>query len=152
MSCAAGNIIDTKLYRKSSQSLNKTVELDEETARVFAVLDGRIELSKAAELADVNMAVLWKAIAKLTRLGLVEGADDGAGFMGGPFVEAMQNEFAEAVGPISLILLKKTAAQLDISLPNIPVDRAQMLIQKLAEKIPDEQASTHFQRILSRDL
>jgi len=151
MSPAAHNI-DKKYYRKTRQSEGGTVDLDTESARVYAVLEENIQLSKVAELAGVSMAGLWKSIAKLKRMGLIEDADGDAGTMGRMFVDLMQREFAKSVGPISSILLEKVASQMDVSLPDIPVERARELVSILAEKIPDEKASADFQRILLQDL
>jgi hypothetical protein len=151
MSPPASNM-DTKFYCKSTQGLHGAVNLDVHTARVFAVIDGNTPMSKIAEIAGVSMALLWQAIAKLTRLGLIEGAGRDGGFMGKLFVDVMQNEFAKAVGPIGNILLTRVAARNDISLPNIPVDRASELINKLANEIPDQKARTEFQHKLLNDI
>lgn len=148
----AAHHIDNKYYRKKRPIEGVTVELDPESDRVYTVLEENIQLSKVAELAGVSMAGLWKSIAKLTRVGLIEEVVGNAGTMGRTFVDLIQREFAKSVGPISAILLEKVAAQLDIPLPNIPVERARELIIKLADKIPDEKASADFQRILSKDL
>ncbi len=151
MSPAASNI-DKKFYRKSSQGLRVTVDLDAETTRVFTVLDGNIQLSKVAELAGVSKAVLWKAIAKLKSLGLIEVADGDAGFMNKMFVDKMQNEFAKAVGPISNIMLQKVAAQMDISLPDISVERAREFVSRLADQIPDESGRAEFERVILNEI
>ncbi len=151
MSPPASNI-DTKFYRKSSQGKHTAVDLDPESARVFAVIDENIHLSKVAELANVSTAVLWKAIAKLSHLGLIEHANGDAGFMGQQFIDVLQKEFASAVGPIGNILLNKIATQLDIALQNIPVDRARELVSKLTDQIPDKNASAQFKQNLSRYL
>ncbi len=151
MSPAVSNI-DTKFYRKSSHDLPGSVNLDAETARVFAVIDGNTQLSKVAELAEVSTAILWKAVAKLTRLGLIEDADDNAGFMGQLFADKLHKELTKAVGPISNLLLKNVATQLDISFPNIPVERAREFVFKLADRIPDERASAEFQLTILKDI
>ena len=143
---------DNKFYRKTRQPEGGAVDLDPESARVYTVLEENIQLSKVAELAGVSMAGVWKSIAKLTRMGLIEDADEDTGTMGRMFVDLVQREFAKSVGPISAILLEKVAAQLDIALPNIPVERASELVSKLADKIPDEKASAEFKRILLQDL
>ena len=151
MSPAASNI-DTKFYRKSSQALSGAVDLDADTARVFAAIEGNIQLSRVAELAEVNMAALWKAIAKLIRLGLVECADGDAGFMGRLFADAVEKEFAKAVGPIGIILLQKAAAQMDISLPNIPAERAREFVDRLVAQIPDQKGRAEFQQAILKKI
>lgn len=148
----AASQIDNKFYRKTSQGLQGAADLDGDAARVFAIIDGTIQLSKVAELADVSMAVLWKAIAKLTRLGLVESAENDGGFMGRMFVDELQNEFAKVVGPIGSILLNKVSAQMEITLPNIPVERARELVVRLAEQIPDEKGRVDFEQTLEKHI
>lgn len=144
MSPSASNI-DTKFYRKSISTPYAGMELDAETARVFDLIDEKTQLSKVAEHARINAAALWKAIAKLTRMGLIEEAGSSAGHMGRPFLEGLQRELTRAVGPIGQILLKNTAARMDITLPNIPVERARELIYKLVDQIPDKKAGAEFQ-------
>ena len=148
----AANTIDTKFYRKSSQGLRGRVDLDPDTAKVFAVIDENIQVSRVAQLADVSAAVVWKAIAKLTRLGLIEDADDDIGFMVKTFADTLQAELTKAVGPISNILLKKVSEQMEISFPHIPVEMAREFVYQLAEQIPDERTSAEFQKTILRNL
>jgi hypothetical protein len=142
------NTIDTKFYRKSSQGLRGTVKLDSDTARVFAVIDENLQLSKVAQLADVSAAVVWRAVAKLTRLGLIEDADNDFGFMVKSFTDTLHSELTKAVGPISNILLNKVSEQMDISFPYIPVEKAHAFVYRLAEQIPDERTSAEFQQVI----
>jgi hypothetical protein len=144
----AANTIDTKFYRKSSQGLRGTVKLDPDTAKVFAVIDENLQLSRVAQLAGVSAAVAWKAIAKLTHLGLIEDADNDLGFMIKSFTDTLHAELTKAVGPISNILLKKVSEQMDISFPYIPVEKAHEFVYQLAEQIPDERTSTEFQQTI----
>lgn len=147
----AANTIDTKFYRKSPQGLRGRVDLDPDTAKVFAVIDENIQVSRMAQMADVSAAIVWKAIAKLTRLGLIEDADNNIGFMVKAFTDTLHAELTKAVGPISSILLKKVSDQMDISFPHIPVGRALEFVYQLAEKIPDERASVEFQQTILKD-
>ena len=144
----AANTIDTKFYRKSSQGRHVKVKLDPDTAKVFAVIDENLQVSRVAQLADVSAAVVWKAIAKLTRLGLIEDADNDAGFMVKTFTDTLHAELAKAVGPISNILLNKVSEQMDISFPHIPVEKAHEFIYQLAEQIPDERTRSEFQQTI----
>lgn len=148
----AANIIDTKFYRKSSHGQHGKVDLDPDTAKVFAVIDENIQVSRVAQLADVSAAVVWKAIAKLTRLGLIEDAGDDIGFMAKNFADTLHTELTKAVGPISNILLKKVSEQMDISFPHIPVEMAREFVYQLAEQIPDERTSVEFQKTILRDI
>ncbi|MGD8847662.1 MAG: hypothetical protein PVJ84_15345 [Desulfobacteraceae bacterium] len=144
----AANTIETKFYRKSSQGLRGTVGLDPDTAKVFAVIDENLQLSRVAQLAGVNAAVAWKAIAKLTRLGLIEDADNESGFMIKGFADTLHAELTKAIGPISNILLKKVSEQMDITLPYIPIEKAHEFVHQLAEQIPDERTSAQFQQTI----
>jgi biotin operon repressor len=148
----AANTIDTKFYRKSFQGQHRTVDLDPDTAKVFAVIDENTQVSRMAQLADVSAAAVWKAIAKLTRLGLIEDADNDFGFMVKTFTDTLHAELTKAVGPISIILLKKVSEQMDISFPHIPVEMALEFVYQLAEQIPDERASTEFQQTILKKI
>ena len=148
----AANSIDTRFYRKSSQGQRGMVDLDPDTAKVFSVIDENTQVSRMAQLAGVSAAVVWKAIAKLTRLGLIEDADNEVGFMAKSFTDALQAELAIAVGPISDILLRKVSEQMDISFPHIPVDRAREFVYQLADQIPDERTSAEFQHAILNNL
>lgn len=148
----AANTNDTKFYRKSSRGLSGTVELDPDTAKVFAVIDENLQVSRVAQLADVSTAVVWKAIAKLTRLGLIEDADNDTGFMVKSFTDSLHAELTKAVGPISSILLKKVSEQMDISFPYIPVERVHEFVYQLAEQIPDERTSAEFQETILNNI
>ena len=151
MSPAAGNIA-TKHYRKSHRGLNTTVDLDDVTRRVFTVIDENIQLSMVAELAGVSIPVLWRAIAKLTRLGLIEDGVDNAGSIGKHFTDKLHKELTKAVGPMSKVLIQQVIQRMKISWPHIPTDHARELVHRLAVKIPNERARDEFQTIMLKGL
>ena len=112
----------------------------------------KVTIAEVARLAGVSTAVLWQIIAKLVRLGLIESADGDVGFVGRPFADAVRNEFAKAVGPISHILLQKTAAEMDIALPKIPAEQATELVNRLVAQIPDEKSRAQFRHTLLKEI
>lgn len=145
--------ISTKVYRKTPMGLTATVDLDFETLRVFTAIDGHIELSTVAQQAGVSIPVLWKAIAKLTRLGLIEtGTESHSNTMGKHFADRLHQELTKAVGPMSNVLIKDVVQLTKITWPHIPRDRARELIYRLVVQIPDDGLKNRFQKIMLKEL
>lgn len=152
MSLPAGGI-STKVYRKTPTGLTATVDLDFETLRVFTAIDGRIQLSTVAQQAGVSIAVLWKAIAKLTRMGLIEtGADENNATMGKSFADKLHQELTKAVGPMSNVLIRNVVRLTNITWPHIPRDRARELIYRLVVQIPEDNLKNRFQKTMLKEL
>lgn len=145
--------ISTKVYRKTSTGLTATVELDFETLQVFTAINGKSHLSKVAQQAGVSIPVLWKAVAKLTRLGLIESGEDATNVtMGKVFADKLHKELTKAVGPMSNLLITNVVKITNISWPQIPRDRARELIHRLVVQIPDDDLKDKFQKIMLKEL
>lgn len=145
--------ISTKVYRKTPMGLTATVDLDFETLRVFTAINGQTQLSTVAQQAGVGIPVLWKAIAKLTRLGLIETGDkpDNA-TMGKYFADKLHKELSKAVGPMSNVLIKNVAKLAKITWPHIPREHAREIIYRLVVQIPDDGLKDQFQKTMLKEL
>lgn len=148
---AASNL-DKKFYRKTLRGLNTTVDLDDQTSRVFAAIDENTQLSMVAELAGVSIPALWKSVAKLSKLGLIEDSAGHTGSMGKQFADKLHKELTHAVGPMSNVLIKNVAQLMKISWPHIPTERARELVYRLVVQIPNDEARDEFQQIMIQDL
>lgn len=145
--------ISTKIYRKTPKGQTASVDLDFETLRVFTAINGHTQLSTVAQHAGVSVPVLWKAIAKLTRLGLIESsADAPSSTMGKYFADRMHKELTKAVGPMSNVLITNVVKITKISWPHIPRDRARELIYRLVVQIPDDNLKDKFQKTMLKEL
>jgi hypothetical protein len=144
--------IATKTYRKSQSGLNAPIDLDDATGKVFAAIDGLAPLSIVAESAGVGIPVLWRAIAKLARLGLIEEAAGGTGTMGKPFADKLHRELTKAVGPMSDLLIQSVAKLTKITWPHIPPERARELIYRIVVKIPNDSVKEKFEETMLKEL
>jgi hypothetical protein len=142
----------TKTYRKTPRSLDASMDLDDATGKVFAAIDGHTPLPVVAESAAVGIPVLWRAIAKLARLGLIEEAGGSTGTMGKPFADKLHQELTKAVGPMSNILIQRVTKLTNISWPHIPPERARELIYRIVAQIPDDSLKEKFQVTMLKEL
>ena len=141
-----------KIYRKSQRGLDAAIDLDDATGKVFAAIDGHAALPIVAESAGVGIPVLWRAIAKLTRLGLIEEAAGGTGTMGKPFADKLHQELTKAVGPISNVLIQSVVKLTKITWPHIPPERAQEIIDRIVAQIPNDSLKEKFQETMLKEL
>lgn len=145
--------ISAKVYQKTATGLTATVDLDFETLRVFTAINGQTQPSTVAQQAGVSIHVLWKAIAKLTRLGLIEsGADTNNSTMGKYFADKLHKELTKAVGPMSNVLIKDAVKLTKITWPHIPRECARELIYRLVVQIPEDKLKDQFQNTMLKDL
>jgi hypothetical protein len=144
--------MNTHLYRKSSHGLNTSVDLDVISGRVFSAIDGNNPLSVIAELAGVSIPVLWRTIAKLKKLGLIEEGSGSADVMGIEFANKVQRELTKAVGPMSSVLIQKTVQLMKISWPQVPAVHAREFIYRLLVHIPNEGTREAFKITMLKKL
>jgi hypothetical protein len=144
--------IATKMYRKSQRGLNALIDLDDATEKVFAAIDGLAPLSIVAESAGVGIPILWRAIAKLARLGLIEEVAGSTGTMGKPFADKLQQELTKAVGPMSNVLIQSVVKLTKITWPHIPPERAREIIYRIVVQIPNDSLKEEFQETMLKEL
>lgn len=144
--------IATKMYRKTQRGLNAPIDLDDATGKVFATIDGHTPLPIVAESAGVGIPVLWRAIAKLVRLGLIEEAAGSTGTMGKPFADKLHQELTKAVGPMSNILIQHVVKLTKITWPHIPPELARELINRIVVQIPNDSLKERFQETMLKEL
>lgn len=142
----------TKMYRKSQRGLEAPVDLDDATAKVFEAIDGCVPLSIIAESTGVGVPVIWRSIAKLTRLGMIEEASDSTGTMGKRFAEKLHRELTKAIGPMSYIIIQNVAKLTKITWPHIPSERARELINTIVVQIPNDRVGKKFQETMLKEL
>jgi hypothetical protein len=151
MSPAIGDI-EIKTYRKTQRGLNAIIDLDDASGKVFAAIDGQTALPNVAESAGVGIPVLWRAIAKLARLGLIEEATSSTGTMGKPFADKLLQELTKAVGPVSNVLIQRVVRLTKIAWPHIPPDRAREIIDRIVVQIPNDSLKEKFQETMLKEL
>lgn len=144
--------IATIMYQKTQRGLNAPIDLDDVTEKVFAAIDGHAPLPIVAESAGVGIPVLWRAIAKLTRLGLIEEANGSTGNMGKPFADKLHQELTNAVGPMSDLIIQNVAKLTKITWPHIPPERARELIYRIVVQIPNNKLKEKFQETMLKKL
>jgi hypothetical protein len=150
---SSSSFISTKVYRKTKKGLTATVDLDFETLQVFTAINGQSQLSAVAQQAGVSIPALWKAIAKLTRLGLIEsGASANNLTMGKSFADKLHKELTKAVGPMSNLLITNVVKITNITWPHIPRNRARELIYRLVVQIPNDNLKDKFQKTMLKEL
>ena len=145
--------IATKTYRKSQRGLADTItDLDDATGKVFEAIDGHAPLPIVASAAGVGIPVLWRAIAKLTRLGLIEETAGNTSTMGKPFADKLQQELTKAVGPMSNVLIQSVVKLTKINWPHIPPERARELINKIVAQMPNDSLKEKFHETMLKEL
>jgi hypothetical protein len=144
--------IAAKIYRKSKRGLDVIIDLDDATGKVFAAIDGHAPLPIVAESAGIGIPVLWRAIAKLTRLGLIEEAAGSADTMGKPFADKLHQELTRAVGPMSNVLIQSVVKMTKITWPYIPPERARELIDRIVAQIPNDSLKEKFHETMLKEL
>jgi hypothetical protein len=141
-----------KIYRKSQRGLDAAIDLDDAAGKVFAAIDGLAPLPIVAESAGIGIPVLWRSIAKLTRLGLIEEAAGSTGTMGQPFADKLHQELAKAVGPMSNVLIQSVVKLAKITWPHIPPERARELIDRIVARIPNDSLKEKFHETMLKEL
>lgn len=142
------------IYRLAARP-SADVQLRAEDWSVLTQLDGEKTILDIAEASQLNELFTSKIICRLHELGLIElvavqvsEAQPMVDYVDVSFINQIEADLIQAIGPMAAIVVDDCAEQLGHSRSSIPKDAVYELVEQLANEIPDAARRTKFQEAM----
>ena len=136
--------ISRLLFRQALKNNVGEISIDGQLLGVFLELDGKKEVGTVARKAGLKLPEMRKVIAKLLDLKLIEPA----GMLETPvdqdFIDYLNRQLAEAVGPIADVLVEDYVTEAGFQPSQFPASQAASLVDALAREIQREEKMKVF--------
>jgi hypothetical protein len=136
----------SKRYRRVFRKDAGEFSLDNQMLSVFMELDGERALPEVAHRLGVRPETVAAAIAKLSRLQLVEPVKDALAPVDEAFMRDLITEFSLAIGPVADVVVEDAVLDLGHDLSSFPASRSAELVELLAEELQREGDKLTFKR------
>jgi hypothetical protein len=120
--------------------------LDGHMLSILMTLDGKKTLGQIAQQANLNMATIREAVAKLFALKLIEIIKKDIQFVDQDFTSFLISEMSLAIGPLGEVIVEDGIEDLGYSKTTFPANRAAELINLLAQEIQRDEKRTEFKQ------
>ena len=89
-----------------------------------------------------------ETLTQLVKLNLIEPLGKDVAYLDESFIQEMQARLSHAVGPMAEILISDAAAEMNLSVSQIPKMQVAELINVLSMEIPDEDSKIRFKKAM----
>jgi predicted transcriptional regulator len=133
-------------FRKVIRMDNDQFSLDSDMIRLLMAINEDKDMAQIATEIGMNFATLRDTLSKLLGLGIVEPVQKAVVVLDKGFVEVLKVRLSHEIGPMAEMLIEDVTAEMGLSPFEIPLHRAEELINKLAQEIPEEKQQDHFRK------
>ena len=137
--------ISKLVFRQVLKSDGGDVSIDGQLLGIFLELDGQKNLGAVAQKAGLNLGEMRTAVTRLLDLELIEPAVRQEAAVDQEFLDYLNRQLAEAVGPIASVLIEDHIADAGYRLSDFPVSQIADLIEALSREIQREEKKNLFQ-------
>ena len=135
-------------FRKVTRLDSSEICLDADMIRVLIAIDETKDLGKVAKEVLMDAGTLKTTIAKLLELNLIEPVKKEGTYLDEAFLQALKKNLSQALGPMAEIIIEDVAADMNLSIREIPLAQAAEFVGSLAMEIPDEESSVQFKKAM----
>ncbi len=132
-------------FKKSPSADIGNFSMDGDMLKLLLAIDARLPLSQVADKAGIRLKNLRPAVAKLTKLGLLEIAARKAPSVGTAFIGGLKANMVKAVGPFGEFVVQDALNATGYS-EELPLNMAADLILQLSMEITDAAAQGQFKK------
>ena len=136
------------VFKKTAQQYDGQISLDGQMLKLLLALDGKKNLAVIGQEIGMNADTLTATVAKLSDMGLVVPVQTAERYLNRAFLNTVKAHLAKALGPMAQLLIEDAAADLEVPLDRIPIDRAAEFISALAVEIPDQSTRISFEKAM----
>jgi hypothetical protein len=136
------------VYQKTARQHNGQISLDGQMLKLLLAIDGKKNLATIGQEIGMNADTLTVAVAKLSDMGIIVPVQAAERYLDRAFLNAAKAHLAKALGPMAQLLIEDAAADLEVALDRIPIDRAAEFINALAVEIPDQGTRINFEKAM----
>ncbi len=135
-------------FRKSIRREKGDVSLDTAMIRLLMAIDEQKSLAQVAAELRMDFATMKDAVSRLLQMGLLEPLGKDSAYLETSFFDALKVQVIKVVGPIGEFLLEDALADMGLEKKRVPVSQAAVLVNLLADEIPEKSRRIQFQKVM----
>jgi len=147
MAAVLGELSDM-VFRRIMRKNVGDFSINQPMLNVLLNLDGQKNVQEIASITKMSTVDIKKSILTLVKLGLIELDETAIPILDREFINFLNVQLSNFVGPVADILLEDVAFVLGYDLFKIPADQASILVKLLAKEISDKTKRTAFLKII----
>lgn len=145
MDVSSGDI-SGMVFKRLSRNDTGEISLDGRMLSVLMELDGKKNLAAVSKQTGMTMNDMRSVISRLLELNLIEPIENAKPILDKDFLEHLNSELAQAIGPVAEVIIEDAASELGYELSKFPGHRAAELIDHLAGEIQKEDKKNTFKQ------
>ena len=138
--------VSGKVFRRVTKADLGEFSLDGNMLNVLMSLDGKKDLPAVASEVGLSLDDARQVMSRLLELGLAESVEAESVAVDQEFLDYLNNQLVNAVGPVASVLMEDVARDLGHELSKFPGNRAAELIVQLAQEIQQEDMKHQFKQ------
>ena len=135
-----------KVFRRITKADLGEFSLDGKTLNLLMSLDGKKDLATVASELGLALKDSNEVMSRLLELGLAEPLETESTPVDREFLDYLNTQLVDAVGPVASVLMEDVARELGHELSNFPGNRAAELIVQLSQEIQQEEKKNQFKQ------
>lgn len=132
-------------FKKRIDADMKNISLDADMLRILVAIEEHKSMSQVAHELKMNPLVLRQKLAAMIPSGLLTPIDRSGVFINEQTMKELKAALVRLVGPMGEIILDDVLGAMGLPDGMVPPARAQELVDKLTQEIPDEGMRRSFQ-------
>ncbi|HUT43806.1 MAG TPA: hypothetical protein VMW95_05665 [Desulfobacterales bacterium] len=124
------------------------ISLNARMLDVLYALDGSRDIDSVSHFLKISMHDLRAILHKLYQQKLIVRIEKTVSMLDNDFINLLQSQLAEVMGPIANMLIKDVMSQMSVSPTSVPANRAAELIDILSSKIPIDDKKKAFRKTM----
>ena len=138
--------VSGKVFRRVTKADLGEFSLDGNMLNVLMSLDGKKDLPVVASEVGLSLDDARQVMSRLLELGLAESVEAESVAVDQEFLDYLNNQLVNAVGPVASVLMEDVARDLGHELSKFPGNRAAELIVQLSQEIQQEDMKHQFKQ------
>ena len=138
--------VSGKVFRRVTKADLGEFSLDGNMLNVLMSLDGKKDLPAVASELGLSLDDARRVMSRLLELGLAESVEAESVAVDQEFLDYLNNQLVNAVGPVAGVLMEDVARDLGHELTKFPGNRAAELIVQLSQEIQQEDMKHQFKQ------
>lgn len=138
--------VSGKVFRRVTKADLGEFSLDGNMLNVLMSLDGKKDLPAVAGELGLSLDDARQVMSRLLELGLAESVEAESVAVDQEFLDYLNSQLVNAVGPVASVLMEDVARELGHELSKFPGNRAAELIVQLSQEIQQEDMKHQFKQ------
>lgn len=142
----SSNDMSSMVFSRVSHKDLGEFSLDGRMLNVLMELDGQKNVASVAKKTGLSHKEIREVLSRLLEHKLIEPVEDATSVADAEFLDFLNRQLGQAIGPIAEVLIEDAAAELGYSLDRFPGHRVAELVDLLAKEIQKDDKRNAFKQ------